>query len=113
MNLQLMTDGINSYYPPLDVPRHPSPPLPPLPPVSQKLGATHLKLHQFGSRFLPHTKSPIHCLLPILSDRLLLIGHDDGLSVLDMYPQECSESGDITLKGPDEAQARLVWQGER
>lgn len=45
-------------------------------------------------------------------DRLLLIGHDEGLSVLDMFPQEWTESG-LSFKGPDEAQARSIWQGER
>lgn len=44
----------------------------------------------------------------------MLIGHDEGLSVLDMFPQEWSESGaGITIKGPDEARARLIWRGER
>ncbi|THU91878.1 hypothetical protein K435DRAFT_758637 [Dendrothele bispora CBS 962.96] len=93
-------------------PRTPSPPLPPLPAVSQKLHPTHLRLHQFGSRFLPHTTTPIRCLLPLVGDRLLLIGHDDGLSVLDMYPREWNGSGGITVKGPEEAQARAIWQGE-
>jgi len=70
-------------------------------------------MFQFGSRFLPHTTSPIRCLLPLLSDKLLLIGHDEGLSVLDMFPQEWTETGGIAIKGPDEAQARLIWRGER
>jgi hypothetical protein len=47
-----------------------------------------------------------------MSDRLLLIGHDEGLSVLDMFPQEWTETGDIVTKGADEAQARLMWKGE-
>ena len=68
--------------------------------------STHLKLHKFGSRFIPHTKSQIHCLLPILRDRLLLIGHDEGLSVLNMFP-----SGDPRTSSPREAEARLVWTG--
>ncbi|KAF5371228.1 hypothetical protein D9758_004150 [Tetrapyrgos nigripes] len=93
-------------------PRTPSPPLPPLPAVSQKLHPTHLRLHQFGSRFLPHATSSIRCLLPLVNDRLLLIGHDEGLSVLDMFPREWNDSGGITLKGPEEAQARPIWVGE-
>ncbi|GLB34184.1 hypothetical protein LshimejAT787_0110680 [Lyophyllum shimeji] len=93
-------------------PQTPSPPLPPLPFLSKRLPPTHLKITQFGSRFLPHTTSPIRCLLPLESDRLLLIGHDEGLSVLDLFPQEWSEDGSIAVKGPDEAQARLIWQGE-
>lgn len=47
-----------------------------------------------------------------MNDRLLLIGHDEGLSVLDMFPQEWTETGNITTKGPDEANARLMWEGE-
>jgi hypothetical protein len=93
--------------------RIPSPPLPPLPFVSQRLSPTHLKISHFGSRFLPHTTSPIRCLLPLESDRLLLIGHDEGLSVLTMFPQEWTETGVLSTKGPDEAQARLIWRGER
>jgi hypothetical protein len=92
------------------IPRTPSPPLPF---VSQRLSPTHLKISHFGSRFLPHTTSPIRCLLPLESGRLLLIGHDEGLSVLDMFPQKWSETGAVSVKGPDEAQARLIWQGER
>jgi hypothetical protein len=69
-------------------------------------------VNQFGSRFLPHAENRIHCLLPLMSDRLLLIGHDEGLSVLDMFPQEWTETGHIVTKGADEAQARLMWKGE-
>lgn len=89
-----------------------SPPLPPLPFKSQRLFPSHLKINQFGSRFLPHTTSPIHCLLPLDSGRLLLIGHEEGLSVLDMFPQEWSDRGGILSKGPEEARARLMWHGE-
>ncbi|KAK7033592.1 hypothetical protein VNI00_012829 [Paramarasmius palmivorus] len=87
-------------------------PLPPLPSVSNKLRPTHLKMHTFGSRFLPHTKSQIRCILPLPGDRMLLIGHDDGLSVLDMFPREWTEAGHISMKGPEEAQALPIWQGE-
>lgn len=77
---------------------------------------THLQVHQFGSRFLPHTTSPIHCVLPLQRDRLLLIGTDKGLSVMDMYPVEWANGIDgnigIVQKGPSEAQARAVWTGE-
>ncbi|KAH7914438.1 hypothetical protein BJ138DRAFT_1000224 [Hygrophoropsis aurantiaca] len=84
----------------------------PSPLPGELLSPTHLHLHQFGSRFLPHSTSPIRCLLPIQSERLLLIGHDSGLSVLNMYPQEWAESGGILQKGPDEAQSRPIWTGE-
>lgn len=111
-DLHIQTNDLN-YSPPQPHPRTPSPTLPPIPFVSQKLLPTHLKINHFGSRFLPHTTSPIHCLLPLESDNLLLIGHDEGLSVLDLYPQEWTESGSVAAKGPDEAQARLIWEGER
>ncbi|KAJ7584348.1 hypothetical protein C8J56DRAFT_1027693 [Mycena floridula] len=111
MDLDIMSETLQSYYPQTP-PRGSSPPLPPVPSASQKLGSTHLEIHQFGSRFLPHATSPIRCLLPLLSDHILLIGHDEGLSVLDMYPQTTTETGEIAVKGPDEAQARLIWQGE-
>ncbi|KAG5648735.1 hypothetical protein DXG03_000082 [Asterophora parasitica] len=109
--LHIQTDNLRAL-PPFD-PQTPSPPLPLLPFIGERLAPTHLKVSQFGSKFLPHTKSQIRCLLPLESDRLLLIGHDEGLSVLDMFPQEWSDSGGITIKGPDEARARLIWQGER
>ncbi|KAF5387603.1 hypothetical protein D9615_000730 [Tricholomella constricta] len=89
--LHIQTENLNAI-PPFD-PLTPSPPLPPLPFISKRLAPTHLKVNQFGSR-------------------LLLIGHDEGLSVLDMFTQEWSEEGGITVKGPDEAHARLIWQGE-
>ncbi|GAW04436.1 hypothetical protein LENED_006225 [Lentinula edodes] len=88
-----------------------SPPLPPLPSVSLKLHPTHLRMHQFGSRFIPHTTSPIRCVLSIMEGKLLLIGHDEGLSVLDMYPRSEAAAG-ISIKGPEEAQARSIWTGE-
>ncbi|KAJ6560203.1 hypothetical protein B0H19DRAFT_1234524, partial [Mycena capillaripes] len=90
----------------------PSPPLPPLPPTSTALRPTHLKLHHFGSRFLPHATAPIRCLLPLQDERLLLVGHDEGLSVLDMYPQEWDERGGIEMKGPEDATVRAIWEGE-
>jgi hypothetical protein len=46
------------------------------------------------------------------SERLLLIGHDEGLSVLDFFPQEWSEAGGIDVKSPDEAHTKLIWEGE-
>jgi hypothetical protein len=80
--------------------------------VGDQLFPSRLRVNQFGSRFLPHAESRIRCLLPLLNDKLLLIGHDEGLSVLDMFPQEWTETGNITTKGPDEANSRLMWEGE-
>ncbi|KAF9238822.1 hypothetical protein BU15DRAFT_88258 [Melanogaster broomeanus] len=75
--------------------------------ASETLVPTHLQVHHFGSRFLPHSKSPIRCTLPIQRT-------DNGLSVLDMYPTEWASDGTIGIiqKGPGEAQARVVWTGE-
>ncbi|ETW84114.1 hypothetical protein HETIRDRAFT_381493 [Heterobasidion irregulare TC 32-1] len=97
----------------------PSPPLYPdeylsddaQPLVAESLAPTHLSLNQFGSRFLSHTPAPIRALLPLLGDKLLLIGHDRGLSVLDMFPREWTDYG-LQQKGPGEAQAYLIWEGE-
>ncbi|KAF9450172.1 hypothetical protein P691DRAFT_726586 [Macrolepiota fuliginosa MF-IS2] len=85
---------------------------PPLSFVSQSVEPSHLKLNTFGSRFLPHATSQIRCILPLNSERLLLIGHDEGLSVLDCFPQEWTATGGIDVKNPDEAHARLIWEGE-
>ncbi|KAJ7784135.1 hypothetical protein B0H16DRAFT_1491435 [Mycena metata] len=90
----------------------PSPPLPPLPAVSNPLRPSHLKLHHFGSRFLPHSTTPIRCLLPLHGERLLLLGTDEGLAVLDMYPQEWDDKGNIEMKGPEDAAVRAIWTGE-
>lgn len=81
------------------------------PVVGESLRPAHLGLHQLGSRFLPHTTSPIRALLPLLGDRLLLIGHDDGLSVLNMFPQEWTDAG-LQTRGPGEASAHPIWTGE-
>jgi hypothetical protein len=81
--------------------------------ASQIISPTHLKICHFGSRFLPHTTSQIRCILPLLADRMILIGHDDGLSVLDMFPQELAYRGELVIKGPSEAQCRSIWKGER
>lgn len=75
------------------------------------LSPTRMQLHQFGSRFLPHTSSQIRCLLPVLGDNMLLIGHDDGLSVLNMFPKEWSDEG-LDEKGPNEAEAHHILKGE-
>jgi len=85
---------------------------PPLPFVRQVIEPSHLKISHFGSRFLPHTTSQIRSVLPLLGDTMLLIGHDNGLSVLDMFPQEWTDSGEMVTKRPDEAQCREIWRGE-
>lgn len=42
---------------------------------------------------------------------MLLIGHDDGLSVLNMFPKEWSDEG-LDEKGPNEAEAHHILKGE-
>ncbi|CDO73804.1 hypothetical protein BN946_scf185015.g133 [Trametes cinnabarina] len=90
---------------------HTSHPPPPAQLLPEAIDPSRLKLYNFGSRFLPHTTSPIRCLLPLGNHHMLLIGHDDGLSVLDMFPCDCSDEEDIQ-KGPADAEARVIWEGE-
>lgn len=112
--LQIRTEDLDNYYaPPPDTPQQSSP-LPSLTTITHRLRPSHLKITHFGSRFLPHSTSPIRCLLPLLGGKLLLIGHDEGLSVLDTYPQEWSETeAGIKIQGPEEAVSRPIWFGER
>jgi hypothetical protein len=81
--------------------------------ATQIVSPTHLRINHFGSRFLPHTTSQIRCILPLLANRIILVGHDDGLSVLDMLPQEWTDQGEALVKGPNEAVCRPIWRGER
>ncbi|KAL7282608.1 hypothetical protein ACG7TL_004080 [Trametes sanguinea] len=90
---------------------HTSQPPPPAQLLPDAIDPSRLKLYHFGSRFLPHTTSPIRCLLPLGNHHMLLIGHDKGLSVLDMFPTEWSD-GEDAQKGPADAEARLIWEGE-
>lgn len=83
----------------------------PLPSIGEVLSPTRLSVHQFGSRFLPHTSAPIRCILPVLNNALLLVGHDDGLSVLNMFPKEWTEEG-LVERGPNDADAHHIWTGE-
>ncbi|KAL4247127.1 hypothetical protein ABKN59_001309 [Abortiporus biennis] len=109
-NLQIQT-AFNGITLPVTPPGFLPPPSAPSASIGEPILPSRLQVHQFGSRFLPHTTSPIRCLLPILGDRLLLIGHDDGLSVLDMYPKEWTETG-LVERGPNDAEARPIWVGE-
>jgi hypothetical protein len=76
------------------------------------LSPTHLRLNNFGSRFLPHSTAEIRCLFPLPGDRFLLIGHDEGLSVLDMFPQERNNAGVVKQKAPNEAKVFPIWTGD-
>lgn len=94
---------------PTPVPPTPSPVPPPI--TGEVLAPSHLHLSQFGSRFLPHSTAPIRCVLPLLGDRVVLIGHDDGLSMLNMFPKEWTDDG-LSDSGPAAAQAKVIWEGE-
>lgn len=109
-SLHLQT-SFNGPFPLLSPPLYPEEDEEPHPLIGQLLAPTHLTFNEFGSRFLPHTTAPIRTLLPLLGDKLLLIGHDDGLSVLNMFPQEWGEYG-LRNKGPSEAEAHRIWEGE-
>lgn len=91
------------------VPVDPSPAPPSV--TGELLAPSHLRVSQFGSRFLPHSTAPIRCVLPLLGDRFVLIGHDDGLSMLNMFPKEWTDDG-ISHDGPAGAQAKVIWEGE-
>lgn len=96
---------------PVSPPLQPPTPTSPTALIPEAVSPSHLEVYQFGSRFLPHTTAPIRCLLPILNDRILLIGHDNGLSALDMFPREWADNG-LTEKGPADAEAKPIWEGE-
>lgn len=88
--------------------------------AGERIGQTHASLHNFGSRFIPHSETIIHCVLPIMSDRYLLLGTDEGLSVLDLLPglhggvggsSETYQAGQHALTLGD-AKPRKLWVGE-
>ena len=87
-------------------------PPPPASLISETITPSHLRLYNFGSRFLPHTTFPIRCLLPLSNHHLLLIGHDNGLSVLNMFPSDFSEDDEENEKGPADAEVKHIWVGE-
>ena len=82
--------------------------------VGKRLGPSNASVHRFGSRFIPHSTYRINAILPILSDRFLLIGSDDGLSVLDTLPAlhggtSVSNTGVLSLR---DAKTRVIWTGD-
>ncbi|KAF9651684.1 hypothetical protein BDM02DRAFT_3110114, partial [Thelephora ganbajun] len=110
--LRVQTEALIAEPPNYATPSVPSNPSSVPPPITGELLApSHLCLGQFGSRFLPHSTAPIRCVLPLLADRFVLIGHDDGLSMLNMFPKEWTEDG-LSDDGPAGAQARVIWEGE-
>lgn len=42
-----------------------------------------------------------------MGDRFMLIGHENGLSVMDLFP-----SGDPDTSNPSDAIVRAIWEGE-
>ncbi|KAF9534614.1 hypothetical protein CPB83DRAFT_878973 [Crepidotus variabilis] len=84
----------------------------PFPFESEVLEPSHLKINHFGSRFLPHSTTQIRCVLPLGGNRMLLVGHDDGLSVFDMFPQEWTDDGEVITKGPGDGRCYPIWRGE-
>ena len=70
----------------------------------------HLLIRHFG----PLATSQIRCILPVLGGRMLLIGHDDGLSVLDLFARLTTDDENFT-NGPTglkQMEYRAIWRGE-
>ncbi|CAE6411957.1 unnamed protein product [Rhizoctonia solani] len=86
---------------------------PPAPaPVTRPI-ARCLSVAHFGSRFIPHSNSPIATLLPIgADDRFLLMGTDRGLSVLDVLPAFHGAPTSNPARVLEEAKPRDIWTGE-
>ncbi|KAF8605299.1 hypothetical protein BDV93DRAFT_521639 [Ceratobasidium sp. AG-I] len=88
-------------------------PAPAPPPVTRAV-ARCLSIAHFGSRFIPHSNTPISTLLPLgLDDRFLLLGTQHGLAVLDVLP---TLHGAQPVSNParilEEAKPRDIWTGE-
>lgn len=83
--------------------------------VSQRLGPTSLSVYQFGSRFLPHSTSPIRSLVPLLDDRYLLVGSSEGLGVVDIFPESepFNAENSTLLHALEGAKRKEMWTGER
>ena len=82
--------------------------------VSERLGDTRLSVYHFGSRFIPHSSSPIRSLVPLNEDRYLLLGGMDGLGLLDIFPDNGTLSvQDASMLHALESAARKdLWTGE-
>ncbi|CAE6468462.1 unnamed protein product [Rhizoctonia solani] len=77
-------------------------------PIARCLSVVH-----FGSRFIPHSNSPIAALLPIgADDRFLLIGTERGLAVLDVVPAFHGAPTSNPARILEEAKPRDIWTGE-
>ena len=82
--------------------------------VSEQLGDTRLSVYQFGSRFIPHSATPIKSIVPLLDDRFVLMGGMDGLGVLDIFPDNSTLSVEDAsmLHALEGATRRDLWAGE-
>ncbi|CAE7224700.1 unnamed protein product [Rhizoctonia solani] len=86
----------------------PPAPAPVTRPIARCLSVVH-----FGSRFIPHSNSPIAALLPIgADDRFLLIGTERGLAVLDVLPAFHGAPTSNPARVLEEAKPRDIWTGE-
>ncbi|CUA69104.1 hypothetical protein RSOLAG22IIIB_03782 [Rhizoctonia solani] len=86
----------------------PPAPAPVTRPIARCLSVVH-----FGSRFIPHSNSPIAALLPIgADDRFLLIGTERGLAVLDVLPAFHGAPTSNPARILEEAKPRDIWTGE-
>ncbi|KAH7343385.1 hypothetical protein B0J17DRAFT_642193 [Rhizoctonia solani] len=86
---------------------------PPAPALVTRPIARCLSVAHFGSRFIPHSNSPIATLLPIgADDRFLLIGTERGLSVLDILPAFHGAPTSNPARILEEAKPRDIWTGE-
>jgi hypothetical protein len=86
----------------------------PAPPPVTRAIARCLSVAQFGSRFIPHSHSPISTLLPLgQDDRFLLLGTQRGLAVLDVLPSlHGAQPVSDTARALEEAKPHDVWTGE-
>ena len=90
-------------------------PLPPPQVSSVRLGLAHLSVHEFGSRFVPHSTLPIQALLPLPSTHYLLMADSDGLAMLDIIPEDgplSAEASVAYVHALEAAKRRDLWFGE-
>jgi len=89
----------------------------PLPPqvTSVRLGLAQLSVHEFGSRFVPHSTFPIHALLPLPGTHFLLLGGSEGLGMLDIIPEDgpiSAEANVAYVHALEAAKRRDLWFGD-
>jgi hypothetical protein len=80
-----------------------------------RIGPSHLSVHEFGSRFVPHSTLPIHTLLPLPTSHYILIGDYEGLGMLDIFPEDdpiSAEANVAYIHALEAAKRRDLWFGE-